>query len=128
MFVQGSVTYDAEEATFLAVAEDGDTVGELFVAETVGYDENIDAFVDPHRAIAESGPQHGYADVLIGISTSSSRMVPANLCQVSGALANSSSCCEGSWAADALLCKNSQRSGNRELRFTEPLVSIDNLT
>jgi hypothetical protein len=46
MFVQGSVTYDEEEATFLAVAEDGGhTVGELFVDETVGYDENSDAFV-----------------------------------------------------------------------------------
>ena len=45
MFVQGSVSYDAEEATFLAVAEDGHTVGELFVDDTVGYDENIDAFV-----------------------------------------------------------------------------------
>ncbi|MDT5329517.1 MAG: hypothetical protein QOF31_814, partial [Mycobacterium sp.] len=31
--------------TFLAVAEDGRTVGELFVDETVDYDENIDAFV-----------------------------------------------------------------------------------
>jgi hypothetical protein len=45
MFVQGSVTFDAEEATFIAVAEDGHTVGELFVDETVVYDENIDAFV-----------------------------------------------------------------------------------
>jgi hypothetical protein len=45
MFVQGSVRYDEEEATFLAVAEGGHTVGELFVDETVGYDENIDAFV-----------------------------------------------------------------------------------
>ena len=27
MFVQGSVTYDEEEATFIAVAEDGHTVG-----------------------------------------------------------------------------------------------------
>lgn len=44
MFVQGSVTYDEEEATFIAVA-DGHTVGELFVDETVGYDENTDAFV-----------------------------------------------------------------------------------
>ena len=42
MFVQG---YDDEEATFIAVAEDGHTVGELFVDETVGYDENTDAFV-----------------------------------------------------------------------------------
>ena len=30
MFVQGSVTYDDEEAAFIAVAEDGHTVGELF--------------------------------------------------------------------------------------------------
>ena len=45
MFVQGSVTYDKEEATFLAVAQDGHTVGELFVDETVVYDENIDPFV-----------------------------------------------------------------------------------
>jgi hypothetical protein len=45
MFVQGSVTYDEEESTFIAVAEDGHAVGELFVAETVVYDENIDAFV-----------------------------------------------------------------------------------
>ncbi len=45
MFVQGSVSYDAEEATFLAVAEDGHTVGELFVDETVEYDENTDSFV-----------------------------------------------------------------------------------
>jgi hypothetical protein len=45
MFVQGSVTYDEEEATFIAIAEDGHTVGELFVDETVGYDENTDAFV-----------------------------------------------------------------------------------
>ena len=45
MFVQGSVTYDKEEATFIAVAEDGHTAGELFVDEAVGYDENIDAFV-----------------------------------------------------------------------------------
>ena len=44
MFVQGSVTYDAEEATFIA-AVDGHTVGELFVDETIGYDENTDAFV-----------------------------------------------------------------------------------
>jgi hypothetical protein len=44
MFVQGSVTYDEEEATFIAVAEDG-PVGELFVDETVRYDENTDAFV-----------------------------------------------------------------------------------
>ena len=45
MFVEGSVTFDAEEATFIAVAEDGHTVGQLFVDETVVYDENIDAFV-----------------------------------------------------------------------------------
>jgi hypothetical protein len=45
MFVQGSVTYDEEEATFIAVAEDGHMVGELLVDEAVGYDENIDAFV-----------------------------------------------------------------------------------
>ena len=34
-----------EETTFIAVAEDGHTVGELFVDDTVGYDENTDAFV-----------------------------------------------------------------------------------
>jgi hypothetical protein len=45
MFVQGSVGYDEEESTFIAVAEDGHMVGELFVNDTVGYDENIDAFV-----------------------------------------------------------------------------------
>ena len=45
MFVEGSVTFDAEEATFIAVAEDGHAVGQLFVDETVVYDENIDAFV-----------------------------------------------------------------------------------
>jgi len=45
MFVRGSVRYDEEEATFLAVAEDGQTAGELFVDERVAYDENIDAFV-----------------------------------------------------------------------------------
>jgi hypothetical protein len=45
MFVQGSVSYDEEEATFIAVAGDGHTAGELFVDDTVGYDENIDAFV-----------------------------------------------------------------------------------
>ena len=39
------MTYDEEEATFIAVAEDAHTVGELFVDETVGYDENTDAFV-----------------------------------------------------------------------------------
>jgi hypothetical protein len=44
MFVQGSVTYDEEEATFIAVAEDGHPVGELFVDETVRYDESTDAF------------------------------------------------------------------------------------
>ena len=45
MFVQGSVTYDQEAATFIAVAEDGHMVGELFVDRTVGYDTNTDAFV-----------------------------------------------------------------------------------
>ncbi len=45
MFVRGSVTYDQEEATFIAVAEDGRTAGELIVDETVGYDESTDAFV-----------------------------------------------------------------------------------
>jgi len=45
MFAQGSVTYDEEAATFIAVAEDGRPVGELFVDETVGYDENTDSFV-----------------------------------------------------------------------------------
>ena len=40
MFVQGSVTYDEEQATFIAVAEDGHAVGELFVDETVVYGEN----------------------------------------------------------------------------------------
>ncbi|OBG41451.1 hypothetical protein [Mycobacterium sp. E3198] len=45
MFVQGSVTYDQEEARFIAVAGDGRAVGELFVDETVGYDESTDAFV-----------------------------------------------------------------------------------
>ena len=45
MFVQGSVTCAHEEATFIAVAEDGHTVGELSVDETVAYDENTDAFV-----------------------------------------------------------------------------------
>jgi hypothetical protein len=44
MFIQGSVAYDQEAATFIAV-QDGHTVGELFVDETVGYDENTDAFV-----------------------------------------------------------------------------------
>lgn len=33
------------EATFIAVAEDGHAVGQLFVDETVGYDQNTDAFV-----------------------------------------------------------------------------------
>jgi len=33
------------ETTFVAVAEDGHTVGELFVDDTVAYDENTDAFV-----------------------------------------------------------------------------------
>jgi hypothetical protein len=37
--------YDKEEATFIAVAEDGHAVGELFVAKTVDYAENTDAFV-----------------------------------------------------------------------------------
>ncbi|MBX7433814.1 hypothetical protein JDV09_17115 [Mycobacterium sp. Y57] len=45
MFVQGSVTYDEEAATFIAVAEDGRPVGELFVDQTVGYDENTDSFI-----------------------------------------------------------------------------------
>ena len=45
MFVQGSVSYDEEEATFIAITEDGHPAGELFVDDTVGYDENIDAFV-----------------------------------------------------------------------------------
>ena len=45
MFVQGSVTYDDEKATFIAAAEGGHTAGELFVDETVGYDEGTDAFV-----------------------------------------------------------------------------------
>jgi hypothetical protein len=45
LFVPGSVIYDKEEATFIAVAEDGHAVGELFVAKTVDYDENTDAFV-----------------------------------------------------------------------------------
>jgi hypothetical protein len=39
------VTYDDEKATFIAVAEDGHTVGELLVDEAVRYDENTDAFV-----------------------------------------------------------------------------------
>ena len=45
MFVRGSVSYDKEEATFIAVAEDGQTAGELFVADLIIFDENIDAFV-----------------------------------------------------------------------------------
>lgn len=45
MFVAGSVSYDEEEATFIAVAEDGQAAGELFVDDRIGYDENIDAFV-----------------------------------------------------------------------------------
>ncbi len=45
MFVRGSVNYDEEEFTFLAVDEDGRNVGELFVDDTVLYDENIDAFI-----------------------------------------------------------------------------------
>ena len=40
-------SYDDEEATFIAVAEDGHTVGELLVDDTVGYGENTDAFVIP---------------------------------------------------------------------------------
>ena len=51
MFVQGSVTYDQEEATFIAVAEDGHTVGELFVDETVGYDARAVRLRHPYRAI-----------------------------------------------------------------------------
>jgi hypothetical protein len=45
MFVRGSVSYDEEEATFIAVVEDGQTAGELFVNDTIIFDENIDAFV-----------------------------------------------------------------------------------
>jgi hypothetical protein len=45
MFVRGTVTYDVEEATFIAVAEEGQAIGELSVAEMVDYDENTDAFV-----------------------------------------------------------------------------------
>ena len=45
MFVRGSVSYDEEEATFIAVAEDGQTAGELFVDDMIIFDENIDAFV-----------------------------------------------------------------------------------
>ena len=45
MFVRGSVSYDVEEFTFIAAAEDGQAAGELFVDDTVLYDENIDAFV-----------------------------------------------------------------------------------
>ena len=45
MFVRGSVSYDEEEATFIAVAEDGETAGELFVDDMIIFDENIDAFV-----------------------------------------------------------------------------------
>ena len=36
MFVQGSVSYDEEEATFIAVTEDGHPAGELFIDETLG--------------------------------------------------------------------------------------------
>ena len=39
MFVRGSVSYDEEEATFIAVAEDGQTAGELFVKDTIIFDE-----------------------------------------------------------------------------------------
>ena len=45
MFVRGSVSYDEEEATFIAVAEDGQTAGELFVDDMIIFDENLDAFV-----------------------------------------------------------------------------------
>jgi hypothetical protein len=45
MFVRGSVSYDKEEFTFIAAAEDGQAAGELFVDDTVLFDENIDAFV-----------------------------------------------------------------------------------
>ena len=45
MFVRGSVSYDEEEATFIALAEDGQTAGELFVDDMIIFDENIDAFV-----------------------------------------------------------------------------------
>jgi hypothetical protein len=45
MFVRGSVSYDEEEATFIAVAEDGQTAGELYVDDMIIFDENIDAFV-----------------------------------------------------------------------------------
>ena len=36
---------DQEETTLVEITKDGHTVGELFVDETVGYDENTDAFV-----------------------------------------------------------------------------------
>lgn len=36
MFAQGSVGYDKEESTFIAVAEDGHLVGQWFVNDTVG--------------------------------------------------------------------------------------------
>jgi|GEM_PF-1575259 len=67
IFVQGSVTYDDEEATFIAVAEDGQAVGQLFVDETVGYDGNTDAFGHPYRAIVTGlirrhGRRKGHAD------------------------------------------------------------------
>ena len=45
MFVRGSVSYDEEEATFIALAEDDQTAGELFVDDMIIFDENIDAFV-----------------------------------------------------------------------------------
>ena len=45
MFVRGSVSYDEEEATFIAAAEDGQTAGELFVDDMIIFDENLDAFV-----------------------------------------------------------------------------------
>jgi hypothetical protein len=34
MFVQGAVTYDEEEGTFIAVPEDGHAVGELLAPRT----------------------------------------------------------------------------------------------
>jgi hypothetical protein len=51
MFVQGSVKYDMEEATFVALAEDGPTVGELFVDETVGLRRE-------HRRLARPADAH----------------------------------------------------------------------
>ena len=47
MFVQGSVTYNEEEATFIAVAEDGRTVGELLANDTVGLRREHGRFVIP---------------------------------------------------------------------------------